>query len=70
MSEDVKKLTDKERIDFLESLSGEYTGLVVLRMSSMKRGWRLHETSGPGAVKGVRDAIDNYYTSHDNKEEK
>uniref|UniRef100_A0A6M3XZ57 Uncharacterized protein n=1 Tax=viral metagenome TaxID=1070528 RepID=A0A6M3XZ57_9ZZZZ len=53
-------ITDKERIDFLQRLTDRrhYTGKVILRESSNGRGWRLHETSTYGAVRSVRDAID------------
>ena len=59
------EITDKERIDFLESLNGEYTGKVVLRVSSRGRGFRLHETSrsDAGGQVSVRDAIDSYMRS-------
>lgn len=52
--------TDKERIDFLQKLTGRkvYTGKVILRESSTGRGWRLHETSHVGSHKSVRHAID------------
>lgn len=53
------KITDKQRLDFLDSLTGEYTGKVILRMSTTGRGWRLHESSKPQGKKTVREAIDN-----------
>lgn len=52
--------TDKERLDFLDSLTGKYTGKVILRDSTTGRGWRLHETSSKGCTGDVRTAIDNY----------
>ncbi len=56
--------TDKERIDFLQSLNdrAEYTGKCVLRKSTTGRGWRLHEnSSGYGETfDSVRAAIDDY----------
>jgi len=53
-------LTDKERLDFLQSHLGEYSGKVICRESRTGRGWRLHETLQPGAVKDVRQAIDEF----------
>jgi len=50
--------TDKERLDFLQSCLGEYSGTVICRTSGTGRGWRLHETMKPGAVTNVRQAID------------
>lgn len=61
--EDVKVVrTDKDRLDFLQMLTnkGEYTGKVIMRNSTTGRGWRMNETSWPGAVDDVREAIDNY----------
>ena len=54
--------TDKERLDFLQKLTeqGEYTGTVIMRNSTTGRGCRLNETSWPGAVADVRQAIDNF----------
>ena len=52
--------TDKERLDFLQSHLGEYSGKVICRESKTGRGWRLHETLQPGAVKNVRQAIDEF----------
>ena len=49
--------TDEELLDFLDSLSGQYTDKVVLRMSAHGRGWRLHETSLDNASLTVREAI-------------
>jgi len=56
------KHTDTELLDFLQKLTNErrYTGTVILRDSDTGRGWRLHETSGEGAVPDVRQAIENY----------
>lgn len=53
----MKKLSDKERLDLLDNMTGRYTGQIVLRMSTTGRGWRLHESSQKGYSK-VRDAID------------
>ncbi len=55
----MKKYTDKELLDFLQSKNEEknYTGRCICRMSSTNRGWRLHETSGMGAKESVRVAI-------------
>lgn len=53
-----REITDKEMLDFLDQLTGGYTGKVILRMSSMGRGMRLHETSMSEATESnVRDAI-------------
>ena len=50
--------TDTERLNFLQKLTDRknYTGKVVLRESTMGRGWRLHESSN--GVSSVREAID------------
>lgn len=57
-----KMRTDKERIDFLQKLTdkAQYTGRVILRSSTTRRGWRLHETMWDGSVPDVRDAIDTF----------
>jgi len=54
--------TDTELLDFLQALTdeGKYTGMVILRDSEMGRGWRLHETSLPGATSDVRATIAAY----------
>ncbi len=58
----MKKITDKMRLDFLQKITGTYTGKIVCRWSNNGRGWRLHESSGEswegGAFDNVRDAID------------
>jgi len=53
------EFTDKEMLDWLETqlLKQTYTGKCVFRWSSRGRGFRLHETSQPSAVKGVRAAL-------------
>lgn len=55
------KYTDKEVLDFLQEQldKAEYTGRCIYRLSIHGRGWRLHETSQPGAVADVRQAIAN-----------
>ena len=55
----MKKYTDTELLDYLQYLTSQkrYTGRVVLRDSFTGRGWRLHETSGYGARRSVREAI-------------
>jgi len=40
-----KGLNDSELLDYLDSLTGSYTGRVILRDSTTGRGWRLHETN-------------------------
>ena len=52
-------LSDTELLDFLEDQNGKsrYTGKCVFRLSTSGRGWRLHETSGAGALGSVRGAI-------------
>lgn len=64
----LKKRSDKERLDFLQSLldKKEYTGKAVLRISINGRGWRLHETSLDYAVTDVREAIDNFMDGYKN----
>ena len=51
---------DKERLDHLQSWLDrkEYTGRCIVRPSTTHRGWRFSETSWPGAVESVREAID------------
>ena len=69
-------MTDTELLDALQKLNdaGIYTGKCILRMSSHWRGWRLHETSLPGAQRNVRTAIYDFImstridTKTDNKE--
>jgi hypothetical protein len=58
----IKKVTDKDRINFLQKLTDQkkYTGDVILRISTTGRGWRLHETSQLGATSSVREAIDTF----------
>lgn len=60
--------TDKELLDFLQTLNNEarYTGKCVLRISHHGRGWRLHESSRAesGAAYSVREAIDQFMDAH------
>lgn len=58
---------DKARLDKLQALTEkqQYTGTVIMRMSSTDRGWRLHETSQEGADSDVRDAIDRFFAEFD-----
>jgi len=53
-------LTDKQRLDWLQNQLDKqsYTGKCVFRWSRTGRGFRLHETSFPGATSSVRQAID------------
>ena len=51
------KITDSQMLDWLDCLSGRYTGRVVWRRSTTRLGWILHETSRRGAVPSVRKAI-------------
>jgi hypothetical protein len=51
-------MKDKQRIDFLQSLTDGYGKGWILRRSGYGRGWRLHETSQQGASPSVREAID------------
>lgn len=55
----MKKYTDKELLDFLQRKNDEaaYTGKCLFRISATGRGWRLYETSRPGAKKSVRETI-------------
>ncbi len=53
-------MTDTERLDFLDLLTGEYTNRVILRGSTTGRGWRLHESSRQNSHETVREAIDAY----------
>ena len=62
---------DEERLNFLDRLSGSYSGQVCCRMSHMGRGWRLHETkSNFPNFDNVRDAIDHMMEQELNKEGK
>lgn len=54
-----QQFTDKEMLDWMDKQTGTYTGKVMWRWSIRSRGWRLHETSRPGAVTTVREAITN-----------
>lgn len=49
--------TDTERLDWLDLLTGSYTGLVIWRRATQRPGWRLHETSRKGAKPTVREAV-------------
>ncbi len=55
-------MNDTELLDALQKLNDEckYTGKCIMRVSSLERGWRLHETSREGAQVSVRDAIENF----------
>lgn len=48
-------ITDKQRLDFLESLFGVN---IILRLSTKGRGWRLHDTTKIPGYPSVRAAID------------
>ncbi len=57
-----KPMTDTELLDVLQKLNdrADHTGLCILRLSIMGRGWRLHETSSNehgSARTSVRQAI-------------
>lgn len=52
------EITDRERLDFLDSLTGNGSGKIILRDSLTGRGWRLHETSKDHSYPTVREAID------------
>ena len=58
-------MTDTELLDALQRLNDDkrYTGKCILRMSRNGRGWRLHETSRPGAQRNVRTAIRDFIVS-------
>ncbi len=49
--------TDAQALDWLDEQTGSYTGLVIWRLSTRGRGWRLHETSWNGAKATVRETI-------------
>lgn len=53
-------MNDTERLDYLDSLTGSYSEFVVMRWSTMGRGWRLHESTMEGGSKSVREAIDKF----------
>jgi len=63
---------DSELLDHLQSLNdkADYTGLCICRDSYTGRGWRLHETSHPMAVKDVRVAIKQHKESISSKHRK
>ncbi len=54
-------ISDTEMLDWLEAQlqKGEYTGKCIFRWSITGRGFRLIETSWPGSVSTVREAIEN-----------
>lgn len=56
------KYTDKERLDCLEAMLDKavLSGKCMLRKLDRRRGWRLQETTRPGALNSVREAIDAY----------
>jgi len=57
----MKTITDKDRLDFLQRIlvdEGKYSKKCILRDSTTGRGFRLHETSIPGASSDVRHEID------------
>ena len=51
-------VTDRDRINFLQHITKGYGGGWLLRLSGNGRGWRLHETTQPGADPDIREAID------------
>jgi len=55
-------MSDTELLDYLQKLTDrkKYTGRVICRMSTIGRGWRLHETSLFGAKPSVREAIEDF----------
>lgn len=57
--DDGQRRSDTEMLDWLQQqlLYGRYTGRCIFRISGYGRGIRLHETSVPGAVDNVREAI-------------
>jgi hypothetical protein len=58
------KWTDKKRLDALQKMALQ-DGRMICRWSSTGRGWRLHETtSHEGAVKDIRQAIDNFLNAN------
>ena len=70
-------LTDTELISFLEEENKKcrYTGNCIFRLSTTRRGWRLHETSKPQGCPTVREAITSAllirdYNLHRGKKEK
>lgn len=64
----MREYTDKERLDFLQEKMTGYGNGWLLRGSTTGRGLRLHETSQDGAVKDVRQAIDNFMDIMQTKE--
>jgi len=60
-------IDDTQRLDFLQNNMHNYGKGWILRKSSTNRGLRLHETSQEGAVKDVRQAIDNYIAQQKEK---
>ena len=66
MREDTKLLDHLQRIND----KADYTGLCICRDSYTGRGWRLHETSHPMAVKDVRIAIKQHKESISSKHRK
>ena len=64
--------SDTELLDHLQRLNDKayYTGLCICRDSHTGRGWRLHETRHPMAVKDVRVAIKQHKESISSKHRK
>jgi hypothetical protein len=58
---------DQKRLNQLQALTEKenYTGTVIMRLSSNGRGWRLHETDLDGADSDVRGAIDRFFAEYD-----
>lgn len=54
------KITDKQRLDYLQSESTGYGNGWILRVSSKERGLRLHESKRSGATRDIREAIDDF----------
>lgn len=64
-----KDFTDAELISFLEEENNKcrYTGNCIFRLSTTRRGWRLHETSKPQGCPTVREAITKAMLDRDRK---
>ncbi len=59
--------SDTDLLDYLQKLTDDakYSGRVMLRNSSIERGWRLYETSSENGFLDVREAIINYIENNE-----
>lgn len=58
---------DQKRLNKLQALTEreDYTGRVIMRLSTTGRGWWLHETDEEGSDADVRSALDRFFAEYD-----